>query len=139
MNAQKKLADAKELGLKRGYVLGFYIGAIQALQYELKPAVEIEILDKVAMANLGLGGTFNQIARQIVKLDMSYERYLKEFAGLFQRELFSDDEFGRQYTEAYHMLCDHYDADIPLDDGSVLACFEESPFKNPDGKSPLVQ
>lgn len=139
MNVQEKLEEAKQLGLKRGYLIGYYIGALQSLKSEAAAGNEIEEIGERAVVTLGLGGIIHRIAKGIITLNLSYDAYLANFGGFFQNELFNDDEFSRQYTETYHMLCDHYDEDIPIDNGSVLAAHENSPFKKLGDATGLVQ
>ena len=138
MNTEKLLADAKELGLKRGYVMGYYLSALHTIKRETGEAVDTVGGMAETLDVRGVGGILHAICEGIIRLDLPYETYLTLFGGLFQNELFTDDEFSKQYSAEYHRLCEFYKQEIPIDNGSHLAGQEHSPFRNPSNK-PIEQ
>lgn len=130
MNAQKMLAEAKELGLKRGYVMGYHLSALHTIKRETGVVVDGTIVAVESFDTGGVGGMLHAICEEIIQLNLSYEAYLALFGGLFQNELFNDDEFSKQYAAEYHRLCEFYKQEIPIDNGSHLAGQDHSPFRS---------
>lgn len=131
MNAQKMLEVAKELGMKRGYVVGFYLGTLQTVRRHMGRKVTGQAPEAESIDPRGVGGLLHAICNGIIELELPYESYLALFSGLFQNELFNNDEFSKQYSVEYHRLCEFYNQEIPIDNGSHLVGHEHSPFQAP--------
>lgn len=131
MNAQEKLVAARELGTKRGYVMGYHLSALHTIKRETGKVVDGVKVAVESFDTRGVGGMLHLICEEIIQLNLSYEAYLALFGGLFQNELFNDDEFSKQYAAEYHRLCEFYKQEIPIDNGSHLAGQEHSPFRSP--------
>ena len=133
MNAQKMLDDAKELGLKRGYVMGYHLSALHTVKRQMGQKVDAPAVEVFDFS--GVGGFLHTICNGIIELNLPYESYLTLFGGLFQNELFNNDEFSKQYSVEYHRLCEFYKQEIPIDNGSQLAALDHSPFQTPYNQS----
>lgn len=135
MNAQKMLEAARELGTKRGYVLGFYLATVRTVKLHMERGATETVPEVEPFDPRGVGGILHAICNGIIELNLPYESYLALFPGLFQNELFNNDEFSKQYSVEYHRLCEFYNQEIPIDNGSHLVGDEHSPFRAPYNKS----
>lgn len=135
MNAQKMLEAARELGTKRGYVMGYYLGALHTVKRQMGREATVPTAEVESFDFRGIGGFLHAICNGIIELELPYESYLELFSGLFQNELFNNDEFSKQYSVEYHRLCEFYNQELPIDNGSRLAGLDHSPFRAPYNQS----
>ena len=135
MNAQMMLEAARELGTKRGYVLGFYLATVRTVKLHMERGATEATPEVEPFDPRGVGGILHAICNGIIELNLPYESYLALFSGLFQNELFNNDEFSKQYSVEYHRLCEFYNQEIPIDNGSHLVGHEHSPFRAPYNQS----
>lgn len=121
------LIAAYDLNLKRGYLVGYRLSAVNEVTKRLGKGSEKFSVDTETVDG-GVCDVLTDVCNAILRLDLSYKHYCLFFPGLFQIDLFGEDEWGRHYTAQYHRLCEHYGEKIKLDNGSVLAGNDYSPF-----------